>query len=111
MSAEFRERLVVHEAGHLLVGYCMGLPVAGYQANDSILNAVQVRFSLAAPFSHALSLSLFLRRCIPLAILPLSPLPSVPPRLRRLSPLRAGGVRVRVEARAWRLYEICDTLQ
>eukprot|EP00288_Rhodomonas_lens_P020469 CAMPEP_0177690788 /NCGR_PEP_ID=MMETSP0484_2-20121128/954_1 /TAXON_ID=354590 /ORGANISM="Rhodomonas lens, Strain RHODO" /LENGTH=399 /DNA_ID=CAMNT_0019201357 /DNA_START=17 /DNA_END=1216 /DNA_ORIENTATION=+ len=41
LSKEFRQRLVYHEAGHFLVGYCMGLPVAGYQANDSILNACQ----------------------------------------------------------------------
>jgi len=41
VSEEFRQRLVYHEAGHLLVGYCMGMPVAGYKANDSILNAVQ----------------------------------------------------------------------
>ena len=42
VSKEFRQRLVYHEAGHLLVGYCMGIPVAEYQANDAILNAVQV---------------------------------------------------------------------
>jgi len=41
VSKEFRQRLVYHEAGHLLVGYCMGIPVAEYQANDAILNAVQ----------------------------------------------------------------------
>ena len=41
LSKEFRERLVVHEAGHLLVAYCMGLPVAAYTANDAILNACQ----------------------------------------------------------------------
>jgi len=39
ISDEFRQRLIVHEAGHLLVGYCMGLPVADYKANDAILNA------------------------------------------------------------------------
>jgi len=41
VSEEFRQRLVVHEAGHMLVGYCMGLPVADYSANDPILNACQ----------------------------------------------------------------------
>ena len=41
LSDEFRQRLIVHEAGHLLVGYCMGLPVAAYAANDAILNACQ----------------------------------------------------------------------
>lgn len=39
INDEFRQRLIVHEAGHLLVGYCMGLPVADYKANDAILNA------------------------------------------------------------------------
>lgn len=53
ISEEFRQRLVVHEAGHLLVGYCMGLPVADYKANDPILNACQffgLSFFLAPSF-------------------------------------------------------------
>ena len=55
LSEEFRHRLVVHEAGHLLVGYCMGLPVADYKANDPILNACQffeVEDDIAGRFSH-----------------------------------------------------------
>lgn len=41
MAGEFRDRLARHEAGHFLVGYCLGLPIEGYRANDAILNAVQ----------------------------------------------------------------------
>ena len=55
ISEEFRHRLVVHEAGHLLVGYCMGLPVADYKANDPILNACQffeVEDDIAGRISH-----------------------------------------------------------
>jgi hypothetical protein len=41
ISGEYRERLVRHEAGHLLVSYLVGLPIAGYSAN-AVLNAVQL---------------------------------------------------------------------
>ena len=41
LSEEYRERLVRHEAGHLLVGYAMGLPVDAYRADDPVRNAVQ----------------------------------------------------------------------
>jgi len=41
VSGEYRERLVRHEASHLLVGYLLGLPVAGYSTN-AVLNAVQL---------------------------------------------------------------------
>jgi hypothetical protein len=41
IAGEFRDRLARHEAGHFLVGYCLGLPIEGYRANDAILNAVQ----------------------------------------------------------------------
>ena len=46
VSSEFRDRLARHEAGHFLVGYCLGLPIRDYKADDAILNAVQVRHSL-----------------------------------------------------------------
>lgn len=41
LSPEYSERLVRHEAGHLLVGYAMGLPVDAYRADDPVRFAVQ----------------------------------------------------------------------
>eukprot|EP00960_Hanusia_phi_P078116 768782-Hanusia_phi.AAC.16 len=52
VSAEYRERLLWHEAGHFLVGYCLGLPIAAYSADDPILNAVQFFDSEEEAISH-----------------------------------------------------------
>uniref|UniRef100_A0A0C3T434 Peptidase M41 domain-containing protein n=1 Tax=Guillardia theta (strain CCMP2712) TaxID=905079 RepID=A0A0C3T434_GUITC len=51
-SQEYRERLLWHEAGHFLVGYCLGLPIAAYSADDPILNAVQFFDSEEDSISH-----------------------------------------------------------
>jgi hypothetical protein len=43
----FRRRQVIHEAGHFLVGYLLGVPIADYSVNSAV-NAVQF-FPLADP--------------------------------------------------------------
>mmetsp|Transcript_29226 Transcript_29226/g.38437 ORF Transcript_29226/g.38437 Transcript_29226/m.38437 type:complete len:426 (-) Transcript_29226:275-1552(-) len=40
IDPSYRDRLLYHEAGHFLVGYLVGMPVASYSA-DSPVNAVQ----------------------------------------------------------------------
>mmetsp|Transcript_9183 Transcript_9183/g.16532 ORF Transcript_9183/g.16532 Transcript_9183/m.16532 type:complete len:367 (-) Transcript_9183:211-1311(-) len=47
VSIDFRERLARHEAGHMLVGYLLGLPLKEYRA-DSVTNAVQFYFEPGA---------------------------------------------------------------
>ena len=47
----FRRRQVIHEAGHFLVGYLLGVPIADYSVNSAV-NAVQF-FPLADPSQGA----------------------------------------------------------